>query len=131
MAPGVNFTNVLLAAFTNADPKSAIKLLNLTIFFALLGSSHVKAACRMLVKLNPGLTHVSYSLLLLYFTNGLSRDQDPDRGSSSRKVCLNVHREEKTSSETKKPSSKLSVVIVAMEGTPHGANRLFPPQEFV
>ena len=53
-APGVNFTNVLPAAFTPADPKSAIKLLKLTVFFALLGSAFVKAAHRMLVKLTPG-----------------------------------------------------------------------------
>ena len=50
---GVNFTNVLWAAFTPADPKSAKKLLNLTVFFALLGSACVKAARRMLVKLTP------------------------------------------------------------------------------
>ena len=50
---GVNFTNILRAAFTGADPKSAIKLLNLTVFFALLGSARVKAACRTLVKLTP------------------------------------------------------------------------------
>ena len=36
-----------------ADPKSAIKLLNLTVFSALLGSACVKAAPRMLVKLIP------------------------------------------------------------------------------
>jgi len=48
--PGVNFTNVLRAAFTRADPKSAKKLLNLTVFFALLGSACVKAACRTLMK---------------------------------------------------------------------------------
>ena len=48
---GVNFTNILRAAFTRSDPKSAIKLLNLTVFFALLGSVRVKAAHRMLVKL--------------------------------------------------------------------------------
>ena len=35
---GVNFTNVLRAAFTRADPKSAKKQLNLTDIFALLGS---------------------------------------------------------------------------------------------
>ena len=52
--PGVNFTNVLQAAFMCADPKSALKLLNLTVFFSLLGSSRVKAACRTLVKLTPG-----------------------------------------------------------------------------
>ena len=51
---GVNFTNVLWAAFTCADPKSAKKLLNLTVFFALLGSARVKAAHRTLVKLTPG-----------------------------------------------------------------------------
>ena len=48
---GVNFTNVLRAAFTHANPKSAKKLLNLTVFFALLGSEQIKAAHRMLVKL--------------------------------------------------------------------------------
>ena len=31
------------------------KLLNLTVFFALLGSAFVKAACRILVKLTPDL----------------------------------------------------------------------------
>ena len=51
LAPGVNFTNILLAAFTRADPKSAKKLLNLNVFFALLGSTSAKAACRTLVKL--------------------------------------------------------------------------------
>ena len=51
--PGVNFTNVLRAAFTRTDPKSAIKLLNLTVFHVLLGSARVKAACRMMVKLTP------------------------------------------------------------------------------
>ena len=50
---GVNFTNVLRAAFMRADPKSAIKLLNLTVFFALLGSARIKAARRTLVKLTP------------------------------------------------------------------------------
>ena len=52
--PGVNFTNILQAAFTRADPKSAKKLLNLTVFFALSGSAGVKAARRTLVKLTPG-----------------------------------------------------------------------------
>ena len=52
--PWVNFTNVLQAAFTRADPKSVIKLLNLTVFFALLGSGRVEAAHRTLVKLTPG-----------------------------------------------------------------------------
>ena len=51
---GFNFTNVLGAAFTLADPKSAKKLINLTVFFALLGSTSAKAASRTLVKLTPG-----------------------------------------------------------------------------
>ena len=51
---GVNFTNVLQVAFTPADTKRAKKLLDLTVFFALLGSGSVKAACRMLMKLTPG-----------------------------------------------------------------------------
>ena len=51
LIPRFNFTNVLHAAFTLADPKSAIKLLNLTVFFALLGSASAKAARRMLMKL--------------------------------------------------------------------------------
>ena len=51
--PGVNFTNILRAAFTRADPKSAKKLLELNDFFSLLGSAPVKAAHRMLVKLTP------------------------------------------------------------------------------
>ena len=57
---GVNFTNVLRAAFTSADPKSAIKLLNLTVFFALLGSARVKAARRTLVKLTHGVCFVFF-----------------------------------------------------------------------
>ena len=54
LTPMVNFTNILRAAFRRADPKSAIKLHELTVFFALLGSACVKAAYRMLMKLTPG-----------------------------------------------------------------------------
>jgi hypothetical protein len=49
---GVNFTNVQQAAVTRTDPKSTIKLINLTVFFALFGFAHVKAVRRMLVKLS-------------------------------------------------------------------------------
>ena len=48
---GVNFINVLRAAFTLEDPKSSKQLLDLMVFFALLGSVGVKAARRMLMKL--------------------------------------------------------------------------------
>ena len=53
LTPGVNFTNVLQAAFTSADPKSTKKTVKLSSFIALLGFAHVKAAHRMLVKLTP------------------------------------------------------------------------------
>ena len=42
--PGVNFTNILRAAFTLADPKSAKRQVMLRSFFALLGSASIKAA---------------------------------------------------------------------------------------
>jgi len=54
-APGVYFINILRAAFTNTDPENAKKTDNFTVFFALLGSTRVKALCKMLVKLTPGL----------------------------------------------------------------------------
>jgi len=41
---GVNFTNILRAAFTHADPKSARKTDGLTEVLALLGSLRIKAA---------------------------------------------------------------------------------------
>ena len=50
---GVNFTNILRAAFRHADPKSAKKTVRLSSFFALLGSGRIKAARRTLVKLTP------------------------------------------------------------------------------
>ena len=59
MNAGLNFINVLQAAFTPADPKSGKKLLNFTVFFALLESAGVKAAHRTLVKLTPGLNNIN------------------------------------------------------------------------
>ena len=50
---GVNFTNIIRAALMLADPKSAKKLLDLMIFFALLVSAQIKAAHKMLMKLTP------------------------------------------------------------------------------
>jgi hypothetical protein len=43
--PGVNFTNILCAAFGRADFKSAKNADNLTVFFALLGAISVKRWC--------------------------------------------------------------------------------------
>ncbi len=41
--PEINFTNILSAAFTHADPKTAKDNDDQTCLFALLGSAHVKA----------------------------------------------------------------------------------------
>ena len=54
-SPCVNFINVLRAAFTCADPKSAKKTVKSSSFLALSGSASVKAARRMLMKLTPSL----------------------------------------------------------------------------
>jgi hypothetical protein len=52
--PEVNFINLLQAAFTHADPKSAKKTVKLSVFFTLLGSASAKATHRSLMKLTPG-----------------------------------------------------------------------------
>jgi len=54
LLPGVNCINFLCVAFAHADPKSAKKTDNLTIIFALLGSTSVKAECKTLMKLTTG-----------------------------------------------------------------------------
>ncbi len=51
--PGVNFTNILCAAFTLVDPESIKKIDNLTVFFTLQGSACVKAVRRTLMNLSP------------------------------------------------------------------------------
>ncbi len=51
--PVFNLTNILPAAFTYKDPKSAERTDNLNVFFALLGSACVKAVITTLVKLTP------------------------------------------------------------------------------
>jgi len=53
LSPGFNFTKILLAAFTRAYLKSVKKNDDLTVFFALLGSGHVKAVHKMMVKSSP------------------------------------------------------------------------------
>jgi len=52
--PGVNFTNILCAAFTLVGPKSAKRHCQLGCLFAHTGSARVKAARRTLMKLSPG-----------------------------------------------------------------------------
>jgi len=57
---GVNFINILRAAFGHADHESAKKTDNLTVFFALLVAECVKAARKKLMKLTQALieTHL-------------------------------------------------------------------------
>ncbi len=50
--PGVNFTNILRAAFTLVGPKSAKRHCQLGCLFAHTGSASVKAARKMLMKLS-------------------------------------------------------------------------------
>jgi len=54
LSPGVDFTNIILAAFTSADPKRAKKAGKSSVSFAPLGSVHVKAAHKMLATSTPG-----------------------------------------------------------------------------
>ncbi len=52
--PGVDFINVLQAAFAHANPKSTKKTDGLTAFFMLWVSAGAKAAHKMLMKLTTG-----------------------------------------------------------------------------
>jgi len=51
---GVNFINILRAAFTHTDFQSARKTVKLSVFFALSRSTCAKSAHRTLIKLTPG-----------------------------------------------------------------------------
>ena len=51
---GVNFINVLTRSFYATWSQKRKKLLDVSVFFALLGSAHVKAACKMMVKWTTG-----------------------------------------------------------------------------
>jgi len=51
---GVDFINILRAAFTFKDPKSVKNTIKPSVFFVLLGSAGIKASHKMLVKLTPG-----------------------------------------------------------------------------
>ncbi len=63
---GVNFINILRAAFMHADPESVKKIDNLTVFFTLLGSARVKVVCRMLIKLSPGVNFINMFMHSFY-----------------------------------------------------------------
>ncbi len=60
---GLNFINVLRTAFTHADPESVRIQSNPQYLFTLLGSAHVKAVRRTLMKLTPAYR------ISAYFTN--------------------------------------------------------------
>jgi len=52
---GVNFANVLCAAFTLIDPENVRTQSSHHYYFTLLGSARLKAAQKMLMKLTPDL----------------------------------------------------------------------------
>jgi len=51
--PGVDFTNIFMHRFCTCGAQKRKKTDNLTAFFTLLGSAHVKAVCRTWMKLTP------------------------------------------------------------------------------
>jgi len=70
--PGVNFINFLLAAFKSADLKSKTFLLSCQYLFTLLGSAHVTAVQKMLMKLTPeGVFHMAAQLCSMNQSQGL------------------------------------------------------------
>ena len=54
---GVNFTNVLQAAFTRANPNRVKKTVKLSSLFALLGSAPIKPACKHVDEIDPKLQY--------------------------------------------------------------------------
>ncbi len=64
LTSGVNFANILRAAFTSADPKRAKKYSHTVSLFVLLVSVHIKAECKMLMKLTTGGTPSGFQLLI-------------------------------------------------------------------
>ena len=58
LTPGVNFINAFMQSVYARRSGKRKKLLELTVFFALLGSVCVKAARKMLVKLSPAHSNV-------------------------------------------------------------------------
>ena len=64
---GVNFTKILQAAFTCADPKSAKKMFKLSSFIVLLEYVRIKAARRTLVKLTQGGGNLARQFFTLTF----------------------------------------------------------------
>jgi len=59
LTSGVNFINVLQAAFTSDDPKTQKNTVKLSVFFALLGSACIKTVHKALVKLATGVNFIN------------------------------------------------------------------------
>ena len=64
LTPGLNFINILWAAFTHTDPESVKNQLRYQYLFRLLGSAHTKAACR-LMKLTLGVDFTSFRAFIV------------------------------------------------------------------
>ncbi len=67
---GVNFINILIAAFGCADPESAKKTDNLPVFLVLSGFAGIKFAHNTLMKLTPDVHF--FKKLLDIVTRGIS-----------------------------------------------------------
>ncbi len=70
---GVNFINILFIAYWRADPKSVKIQSSCQYLFVLLGSVHLKAACKMLMKSTPGAWHGGGSSMTLQKKIDISR----------------------------------------------------------
>jgi len=74
---GVNFTNILHAAFRLVDLENVKKIDNLTVFFTLLGSACVKAVRRTFMKFSLGVNiisilHAAFRLVDLEFVKKIA-----------------------------------------------------------
>jgi hypothetical protein len=73
LASGVNFANVLCAVFTQVDPKSAKRQLQLNYLFVLMGSRGVKALSKHVGEIHPRcvslFSNLGEDMFLLVFCN--------------------------------------------------------------
>ena len=83
---GVNFINILWAAFTHSDPESTKSCLIWLSFFALLGSVWLKAARRTLMKLTPVVDFISV-LTCNYFAQRSQKCKKTVKSSLEKKLA--------------------------------------------
>ncbi len=84
---GVNFTNIFCTSSTPADPKSAKKTNNMTVFFVLLGSAGIKDARKMMVKLtmrDGAITNTRFEARFIRETNKAHRGR---KNKSMKQFC--------------------------------------------